>query len=248
MTDCRILWPKSSAQAIWQWSAVAGKLGATFPLPRPFLLCIRGVKPGDAEDHEPVHEPRYDDAFVFSAPGEEPVLFAAASHAYQRDSKASPPGPDGRGAVGSIRPGRYMLKDTRNGAEVVFRITQPDGFEQLPAWRDYDHDGKLSPAEMQRSEEARTGAQVGDDGAWASAVLLHGGLDEPNHPDGSAPDHKYSIACFTAPLKYRKLMSEKAKPYDGKIDVVLELATKVVEIVASLPSWDSIAPAPGSVA
>lgn len=226
-------------QALWQWAALAGRLGASFPLMRPFLICIRGAKPGDAQDHELIHAPVYDDAFCFIPPGETQLLFAAASHAYQLRSTESPKdGTDGIGDVGSVRPGRYLLNDTNNGAEVVFHITLPDGTDRLPAWRDYDHDGKISPAELQGSEDARTGPQIGAEGTYASSILLHGGLDEPPHPDGTPPAHRFSIGCFTAPLRYRKIMSDKAKAHGGKIDCALVLAPKAVELVASLPAWD----------
>jgi hypothetical protein len=219
MTDCSDLWPRDERieTALTHWAFVAGRLGADPALPRPFLICIRGAKPYALESHTLVHSPVYDDTGVLLVRDSYPVVFPMATHAYQARSKASPDvNRDGLGDVGSVRPGRYLLTDLLNGKEVIFHVTMPDGSPRLPCWRDFDGDKKLSPEEMQRSEDARTGAQVGTDGTWADSILLHGGLDSP--PDAK---HKYSIGCLTASVKWRALLAEKAKPSGGKIDCVL---------------------------
>lgn len=236
MIDTTSLWPTDQGRANYQWGAVAGRLGY-YPLVRPILLAIRGVERYAPKSHPLVHQPVYDDTFVFLALGEAPVVMVGATHAYQRDSKASPPGPDGRGAVGSIRPGRYLLNDLNNGAEVIFHITNPDGSDRLPAWRDFDHDGRLSPEEMQRSENIRTGVQVGNSGTWADSILLHGGLEEPPARDGTPAKHKFSIGCFTTLRQYRQLISMKCRPYSGKCDLVLLKVEELVEIVAGLDTY-----------
>lgn len=235
-TEC--LWPSDQVGSIYQWNAVAGKLGAAFPLPRPVLIAVRGVKLFGKESHELVHAPLYDDSFCFIVPGEVPFLFEGATHAYQRNSTASPDEDgDMMGDVGSVRPGRYLLNDTNNGVEVVFHITTPNGNDALPAWRDFDHDGKLSPAEMKKSEELKLGKQVSSVGAVAKSILFHGGIDEPPLPGGVPPQHRYSIGCFTAPRKYRSIVSEKARRFGGKVDLFLVEAETLVEIVKGLPSY-----------
>jgi hypothetical protein len=206
------------------------------------VIAIRGVERFAPKSHPLAHAPVYDDTFVLLAPNESPVVMAGATHAYQRNSKASPDvDHDGLGDVGSIRPGRYLLNDLHNGEEVIFHITNPDGSDRLPAWRDFDHDGKLSPLEMQRSEDMRTGQQVGASGTWASSILLHGGLDEP-----PSAKRRYSIGCFTMSRADRALIAEKCKPYGGKGDLVLINAPELVEIVAGLPTFDDEPTQPGN--
>lgn len=252
IVDCRALWPNPARrdEQLVHFAMLAGKLGAAVKLPRPFLFAIRGVKPYAPETHDLVHAPGYTDTFVMLPPGDYPVVFPGSTVAYQKDSKASPDADgDGRGDVGSIRPGRYLLTDKRNGDEVVFEITNPDGSKRLKAWRDFDHDGKLSPEEMQRSEELRTGKQVGADGTWADSVLFHGGLDEPNRPDGTPAKHRFSIACFTASRPWRKLLADTARGTGGQIDMVLANAWDLLPLVEPAPSGDSDAPpAPEGVA
>lgn len=228
IVPCKSLWPPAGdpIEAILHWGWLSGALGAEPSLPRPFLIALRGVEPYASETHDLKHAPRYDDCFIFYAHGKPTQVFNGATHAYQRDSRLSPDvDGDGRGDVGSIRPGRYLLTDLRAGEEVIFHITNPDGTDRLPAWRDYDHDGQLSVEEMQRSESARKGAQVGSSGTWASSILLHGGVDSP-----PGAKHRFSIGCFTAPVAVRAHLAVAAKPYGGKIDLVLMNAWDLIPL------------------
>lgn len=246
-TDCRKLWPPSDPQAaLLHWSFVAGRLGASAILPRPFLICIRGVGPFEQSTHPLVHAPVYDDCGVLLVRGEHPVVFEMASHSYQSTSRASPDvDGDGLGDTASVRPGRYLLKDLHNGSEVLFHLLNPDGTDRLPVWRDTNHDRAISEEERAKSEAARKGPQVGPQGMWADSVLLHGGLDsEPKDK------HKFSIACWTCSPRWRALLSEKCKPH-GMADVELVEAERLLELIDDMPRWDdgdSDRPPPGGIA
>lgn len=245
IVPCAELWPDPNRRdrQLVHWGMLAGKLGADVKLLRPFLFAIRGVQPYAIATHDLVHAPGYTDTFVMMPPGDYPVVFPGSTVAYQKASRASPDADgDGRGDVGSIRPGRYILTDKQNGAEVVFEITDAYGSKRLPAWRDFDGDGKLSPEEMQKSEELRAGQQVGPVGTWADSVLFHGGLDEPAKADGTPARHRFSIACFTASRPWRKLMADTCRSTGGRIDMVLANAWDLLPLVIPAPAGDSDAP------
>jgi hypothetical protein len=238
IVPCSALWPAPGVSTALHWHELAAKAGAVnAPLARPCLLAIRGAAPGDAETRDLEHKPSppYRDTGVLLVPGQHPLVFAMATTAYQRDSKASPDvDRDGRGDVGSIRPGRYVLHDLRAGAEVTFRVRRPDGSDMIPAWRDFDHDGKLTPEEMQRSEDLRAGPQVGLSGTYATSILLHGGMDEPAAASGAPARHRYSIGCLTAPRRWRQEIASAAKEHAGLCDLVLVNAWEIVALVPKL--------------
>jgi hypothetical protein len=240
--DCRRLWPAPDAspeEARLHWGQIAGAcIGAmpiANPLVRPLLIAIRGAKLGDAETHELVHQPVYDDCFVLYQRDTAPIVFHAAAHAYQRTSSASPDA-DGDGAkdVGSVRPGRFVAHlVSGDDPEVMFHLKTPDGSPRLGCYRDFDHDGKLTPAELRKSEALREGGQVGDDGAWGDSILVHGGLDEPPRPDGSPAKHRFSIGCWTAPRRWRKAMADACRAAGTTaLDAIL---VEAVDLVATLP-------------
>lgn len=233
MTDTRILWPQSTYQAIWQWPALAGKLGCGFPLPRPFLIGIRGVDLGADSSHETRSKASYDDTFCLLPAGRPHALFRGSSHAYQLFSKLSPDvNRDGVGDVATIRPGRYVLTwkmDDKAGCP-VFELTMPDGGKNIPSARDVNHDG------------------IADPGPYtANAVLFHSGFDAP-----AGADHRSSIACQTTSVANLKLMKQAGHV----IDYVLATADEAVRLVAELPTWaepgadmsddgESVPPPPG---
>jgi hypothetical protein len=251
IVPCSRLWPAldaSPGEARLHWGRIAGiMIGAmpiANPLVRPLLLAIRGAALGDAMTHPLVHAPVYDDCFVLLQRDALPVAFSGATHAYQRDSRQSPDANrDGRGDVGSVRPGRFVLHDMRNGEEVIFQVKTPFGSDRLPAWRDFDHDGKLSPEEMQRSEDLRAGQQVGAEGTWADSVLFHGGLDEPSRKDGTPAKHRFSIACWTAPRKWRQLVADAARATGGQVDAIMGNAVDLLAAMAD-DSGESAPPPP----
>jgi len=223
---CSNLWPGDSLnEQLLHWSFIAGKLGASPGLPQPFLIGIRGAAPNASETHPLVHYPRYDDTFVLLTRTAPPVVFAAATHAYQIDSKASPDvNRDGRPDVGSIRPGRYLLTDTLSMPHPIFHLTLPDGKTgRIPAYRDTDHDGVISQAEALASETRKGGPQVGSEGDYATDVLLHTGFDAP--PNAV---HKFSIACQTCSLPWLELIRREAKASKGVLDYVLVNAETLV--------------------
>lgn len=234
---CSALWPAPGVEAFLHWHELATRAGAiNTPLARPCLLAIRGAAPGDTETHDLEHKPSppYRDTGVLFVKGFDPHVFAMTTTAYQRDSKASPDvDGDGRGDVGSIRPGRYVLHDRNAGDEVTFHVRMPDGSDRIPAWRDFDHNGKLSPEELQRSEDTRSGRQVNDSGTYATSILLHGGMDEPN-AGGAPPKHRFSIGCLTAQRQFRQMIASAARPYGGRCDLVLVDAAELVALVPSL--------------
>lgn len=239
--DCSTLWPSAvldpGAERM-HWATLVGLALRGEPdevitdivsFKLPLLFLVRGAKLGDAVTHGLYHRPGYDDNFCFLQLDAEPVVFPGATHAYQRDSKLSPDAnKDGRGDVGSVRPGRYVaVLKSGTEPEVVFHIVNPDGSVRLPCWRDFDHNGVLTPEEMQLSESLRTGAQVGADGTWADSILIHGGIEEPKDAK-----HHFSIGCFTCHRKHRTLMANAVRAAGGKMNVVLITAPKLVELLA----------------
>lgn len=167
---------------ILKYGFLAGKLGADPILKRPFLIGIRKMPI--------VHAPKYDDIFVLLSnctPYQEPTIFPGATHAYQLNSTASTDlNHDGIGDVASICPGRYILTDALSTPYPIFILTTVDGNQNVPAWRDTNHDGKFSDSELAIK-------------TTANAVLWHTGWDAP--PDSS---HSSSIACQTSNAKWLK--------------------------------------------
>ncbi len=217
MTDTTCLWPTKTDQAIWFYGALAAKLGAVAPYPRPFLIGIRGVVLGANQSHETRSKAAYDDSFILCQHGKMHALFRGSSHAYQLYSKLSPDvNHDGVGDVATINPGRYVCTwkmDDGVGCP-VFEITLPNGGKDLPAARDVNHDG------------------LADAGPYtANAVLFHSGYDAP---PGAA--HGSSIACQTTSLENLKRM----KAAGHVIDYVLITAEEAVRLVSELPAWDTL--------
>jgi hypothetical protein len=209
------LWPKSTYRALYQWPALAGKLGCTWPLTRPFLLGIRGVGLGDDNSHETRSRAVYDDSFCLLPAGKPHALFRGSSHAYQLFSKQSPDvNRDGIGDVATINPGRYLLtwKMDDGAGCPVFELTMPVGAKDIPCARDLNHDGS---------------AELGP--YTANAVLFHSGYDAP---PGAA--HSSSIACQTTSVANLKLMKQAGHV----IDYVLTTAEEAVRLVAELPPWE----------
>jgi hypothetical protein len=235
VVPCEALWPGGDpAEAVLHWGFIAGRLGAAplALLARPFLIGIRGAAPLARETRQAVHRPQYDDTFVLLVKGEAPLVFPGATHAYQLDSGLAPDADrDGRKDVGSIRPGRYLLEDRGIKPHPIFVLTTPEGKGEIPAYRDTDHDGVISEAEERTAREARASgaaakaAQIGSDGYYATAVLLHTGFDAPANAA-----HRSSIACQTCSLKWLELLRKKAQPSRGFIDYVLANAPDVVAI------------------
>src|SRR5687767_1464168 len=147
MTSCAKLWPPNDpVRASRHWDHLAGVLlkrhgmvseAGGYALERPLLIGIRGAAPGDQETHELHARPAYDDGFVLVQKNTMPMLFRGATHAYQVASRAAPDEDgDGRGDVGSIRPGRYVLTDTDSQPSPIFNVANPDGTTRIRCWRD----------------------------------------------------------------------------------------------------------------
>jgi hypothetical protein len=206
------LWPKpGESAALLHWGAIAGALGAKPELDKSFLLCVRNVAPFAAADHPMRSVGRYDDTGVIVYRGGTRI-FPMSSHAYQVNSKLSPDvDGDGHGDVGTIKPGRYLLRDLHTGKYPTFLVTMPDGGGHIPCWRDTDHDGIISHDE---SVKAYTATQI----------LVHGGLDDP--PDSP---HHFSIGCQCVPLEWRRFMVEHSP--GGLIDYCLATVEQVLAVV-----------------
>ena len=214
--NCSALWPPPGVDPLNHWGHVAGAFGCSPALERPFLLCIRGVRPYEYETHPMRSVAAYDDTGVLLYQGGN-LVFPMSTHAYQLNSKLSPDvDGDGRGDVGTITPGRYVLKDKRAGKYPTFHLTTPEGSDRIPCYRDTNHDGIISHGEAEK--------------IWtATAILLHGGIDDP--PDSP---HHYSIGCLCVPLTWRREMVAKCVP-DGLIDCILATAEEVLRVVPSGP-------------
>jgi hypothetical protein len=215
MTDARPLWcPPEVVGANW-FGHLAGALG--WPYTDDLLIGIRGVSLFADDTHETVARPEYDDTFVFLKPGSAmpPWLFKGSTHAYQTDSKLSPDiDGDGRGDVGTIRPGRYVLTLAITQPFPIYTLTMPDGSGRIPCFRDTNHDGRYSAEEIARQ-------------SFATAVLLHTGYDAP-----AESAHHSSIACQTCNASDLRTLAGLG----GKtIDYILCGADEAIEIMKAAP-------------
>lgn len=211
--DARALWPRGTTAPINHWGFLAGRLlGHELhdePMPvlsRPLLIGIRGVNVWGIETHPLRHVAAYDDTFVSLSPDKSLLVFKGATHAFQKNSKASTDvDGDGVGDVASIDPGRYVLT-YKGGKYPVFELTLPNGEKRIPCTRDSNHDG------------------VPEQGKHYTAtdILLHPGYDAP-----ADSDHKSSIGCQTTTTSYLSLLLERGKVHD----YVLTTAELAIEIM-----------------
>lgn len=215
------LWPAHGVDPLNHWGVLAGALGCSPSLERPFLICLRNVLPYEIETHPMRSVAEYDDTGILLFPGGQHV-FKMSSHAYQVNSKLSPDvDGDGRGDVGTIKPGRYVLRDMKAGKYPTFHLTTPEGSDRIPCARDTNHDGIIT-----HNEESE---------AWtATAILLHGGVDDP--PDSP---HHYSIGCQCVPLIWRREIAARCAP-GGIADYVLIRAEDAVKIVGAAPELENV--------
>lgn len=206
MANCSALWPPHGVDPLNWWGALAGKLGCDAALERPFLICLRGVRPFELETHSMRSVATYDDCAVLLYRGGQ-LVFPMSSHAYQVNSKLSPDG------VATIKPGRYMLTDLHTGKYPTFAVSMPDGNGHIPTFRDVNHDGII---EHDGSEDAAN--------LTATEILFHGGIDDP--PDSP---HHFSIGCQCASLHWRNEMVARAP--GGLIDYVLIRAEDALPLI-----------------
>lgn len=209
IVPCAALWPAPGVHPENHWGHIAARLGYTWPLERPLLIGLRGVKMFAEVTHQPVHRATYEDTFVLLQGDRAPYLFRGSTTAYQAFSKRSPDVTgDGVGDVGSIRCGRYvlhLLEGQANGP--IFELRLPDGSERIPCHRDTDHDGVISEAEARRSEEMRDRPQTNSDGCYATAVLFH-----PGYTSGRS-----SIACQTAAAESLRELAKSGLELDYEL-------------------------------
>jgi hypothetical protein len=221
--DCSKLWPKDGESPLTHWGFLAGKLGADPDLPRPFLICLRGVPPFAIEAHPNVARPGYNDAGILVYRGGQQV-FPMSSVPYQTNSRESPDvNHDGVGDVGCIKTGRYVLTDKGIQPYPVFVLTNPDDTDKIACSRDLRHDGQID----------HSGPAV----YLATAVLMHTGADGAQLVPPSA--HTSSIACQCANVRWLQFMRERARATgSGVIDYVLIDAADAVAL------FDDLAPEP----
>lgn len=175
-----------------KYGFLAGRLGATPTLTRPFLIGMRTYPVKDA--------PKYDDQFILLTLDDLPVIFPGATHAYQLNSTESQDlNHDGVGDVACICPGTYILTDALSAPYPIFILTTPDGNGNIPAWRDTNHDGVFSDSELAIK-------------TTANAVLMHTGWDAP-----ADSAHRSSIACQTTSLKWLQAMHAACQKMKTKV-------------------------------
>ncbi|HCF62627.1 MAG TPA: hypothetical protein DFS52_32145 [Myxococcales bacterium] len=164
--------------------------GQVNPDGKPTVLGIRGMRL-DGTRHETTNSRAYDDVFVVLTPSGRCYEFRGATHAGQTSSSAAPDVTrDGRGDIGLIGAGNYMVKP--NGmyrGSPSFHVQTLGGSGSLAGWRDTNQDGVYSGAERRASEQR---------GDRITAVLFHPG-------NASSPR---SIGCQTlAPSDYSRFVS-----------------------------------------
>lgn len=156
--------------------------GQVCPNGQPTVL---GLRQGDGSSQR-----SYNDAFVVLTPDGHVHRFGGATHPGQNSSTASPDVTgDGRGDVGTIRPGNYrVVPNGEHAGAASFHVQTLGGSGNIPGWRDTNHDGQFTDAERAASERR---------GDTLSGVLFHQG-------NASTPS---SIGCQTmSPAEYRRFL------------------------------------------
>jgi len=206
------------------YSEIARQNGNLFPIgpdgqPMPTVLGLRGVdvngrihETQNRRNADTAHgqEGGYDDTLVILHPDGRIERMPYSSHPFQNHSGASPDADgNGSGDVGIIRPGEYYaqaggnhagdnawhLRNQSTTTDAQGRVVMTPGDDHLPAWRDTDHDFRVSDAERTASEGRRTDNAARQtsrrDGDYANGVLFH--QIRPGVPTDS------SIACQVQP-------------------------------------------------
>ena len=147
------------------------------------VLGLRGLST-HGEQHPTKFAHAFDDTIVvFAADGETVLRFPASTHPFENKGVAGVPDVDGDGVedVGMIEPGEYTVtwRDRLIAGQPSFVVTR-DGNGKLPGWRDTNHDGILSDAEMAASVKRKDGL---------TDILFHEG-------EGTAPP---AVGCQVFP-------------------------------------------------
>lgn len=221
-----VLWPASDASTdakAEHYRRLCAKLGCPTTLERPLLVAFRGVELRGAETHPVLSTRKYDDAFALLALRNgvaEVREFAGATHPYQSTTNASgTPDVDGDGLrdVGTIKPGRYLLKrQQKPPGHPSLHLVKLDEKDGIPTWRDTDHNGQITAA---------------DSSAFllATEVLLHPGFTSTQLGKTTAYS---SIGCQTARVEDVQAVAEHAI-----VDyVLLDARNAIVELNTSLTS------------
>jgi len=141
----------------------------------PTVLGLRGVAP-DGQTHPATDNASdYDDTFVILLPATKKVTrLRGATHAGQLSSTLAPAG------VAQLKPGIYRATPCGEYADMpCWLLTTRTGNENLPSWRDADHDGTISQREQRNP-------------TTANEILFH---------NGRYDDYPSSIGCQTMPPK-----------------------------------------------
>ncbi len=157
-----------------QVEAHGGTVGGTT------ILGLRGLAPDGARHDSNENVGPYNDTFVVlkqTPEGEQRIFeLRGSTHAGQRSSSLSP------GGVAQIRPGNFQcVPNGPHNDMPSWHIRTLDDSGNIPAWRDIDKNGYISPAEKRKAES---------NGVFATQILFHNGVSN---------DHGHSIGCQTLP-------------------------------------------------
>ncbi|MEO1270738.1 MAG: hypothetical protein AAFX99_21850 [Myxococcota bacterium] len=215
------IWPDSTItqeQEYIHYRGLADMLGHPVG-DRPTLLGIRGLTLWAEAPHE-VRSTNlaYDDTFILLVPDTNTAYaFPGATHPFRRISDEAPDvDDDGRGDVAMIRPGLYTAE--RMDPERLL-VRNLDGTGRIPAYRDFNHNGRFEPEEKARSFQITEGRHAAPNmGLFATAILFHvgGGFG--------------SIGCQTAAAHHIALLHAHA-PFD----YLLVDAVDALSVASTLP-------------
>lgn len=146
------------------------------------VILLRGIAPNGGRHDSGDNVGPYNDTFLVLDRYQRSVLaFRGSAHAGQASTTLSPGYYAG---VAQLRPGLYWARSNAiyHGYWSWHVVNHPQDLRgRVPAWRDEDKDGYISPAE-------RASAQR--DGVTATEILIHNGVD---------PVIGDSIGCLTMP-------------------------------------------------
>lgn len=154
-----------------RYAAFAARHGLT--VRRTTVLGLRGVAKSGRRHDVGDNMSDYDDTFVVLEPKRHLVhRFTGATHAGQSSSTLAPAG------VAQVQPGRYRAIPYGDYADMpCWLVLTRGGSDDLPCWRDADHDGVIGKREKRQT-------------LTADAILFH---------SGRYADHPSSIGCQTLP-------------------------------------------------
>jgi hypothetical protein len=152
------------------WADKARAAGIDINIARTVVFGVRG-QAVDGSMHEVRSVTRYDDTLVVVTSDGWVRTFLGSTHPFVAASR-QPPDADGDGLpdVGMIRPGRYHATARPSARDIAqlptFSVLTAMRAQEIPGWRDTNHDGVFDDAERAASM-AR--------GDFLTAILFHSG-------------------------------------------------------------------------